>query len=74
MNIKNREKVEHDLIFLGLVIMENRLKPQTEGTEKPIIDSFVLIENLHLGVLKILSNANIRTIMCTGMFYNFSSN
>ncbi|CAF1232029.1 unnamed protein product [Rotaria magnacalcarata] len=43
-----REKVENDLIFLGLVIMENRLKPQTEG------------------VLKILSNANIRTIMCTG--------
>ncbi|CAF2725542.1 unnamed protein product [Rotaria sp. Silwood2] len=43
-----REKIEHDLIFLGLVIMENRLKPQTEG------------------VLKILSNANIRTIMCTG--------
>jgi predicted P-type ATPase len=43
-----REKIEHDLIFLGLVVMENRLKPQTEG------------------VLKILSNANIRTIMCTG--------
>ncbi|CAF0827890.1 unnamed protein product [Adineta ricciae] len=43
-----REKIEHNLIFLGLVIMENRLKPQTEG------------------VLKVLSNANIRTIMCTG--------
>ncbi|CAF0758520.1 unnamed protein product [Rotaria sp. Silwood1] len=43
-----REKIEHDLIFIGLVVMENRLKPQTEG------------------VLKILSNANIRTIMCTG--------
>ena len=27
----NREKIEHDLIFLGLVVMENRLKPQTEG-------------------------------------------
>lgn len=26
-----REKIEHDLIFLGLVVMENRLKPQTEG-------------------------------------------
>ncbi|CAF1030600.1 unnamed protein product [Rotaria sordida] len=43
-----REKIEHDLIFLGLVVMENRLKPQTEG------------------ILKVLSNANIRTIMCTG--------
>ncbi len=40
MNIKNREKVEHDLIFLGLVIMENRLKPQTEGTQKKTNHSF----------------------------------
>ncbi|CAF1358757.1 unnamed protein product [Didymodactylos carnosus] len=43
-----REKVEIDLIFLGLVIMENRLKPQTEGA------------------LKILKDAKIRTVMCTG--------
>jgi magnesium-transporting ATPase (P-type) len=27
----NREKIENNLIFLGLVLMENRLKPQTEG-------------------------------------------
>lgn len=26
-----REKIENDLNFLGLVVMENRLKPQTEG-------------------------------------------
>ena len=29
--IKHREKIETNLNFLGLVIMENRLKPQTEG-------------------------------------------
>jgi magnesium-transporting ATPase (P-type) len=29
-----REKVEEDLIFIGLVVMENRLKPQTEGNRK----------------------------------------
>jgi hypothetical protein len=47
--------------------MENRLKPQTEGMQKQIIN-FDLNKNLNLGVLKVLSNANIRTIMCTGMF------
>jgi magnesium-transporting ATPase (P-type) len=31
MIYKNREKIENDLIFIGLVVMENRLKPQTEG-------------------------------------------
>ncbi|KAL1121979.1 hypothetical protein AAG570_003387, partial [Ranatra chinensis] len=43
-----REEVEGGLTFLGLVVMENRLKPQTTG------------------VLQMLRDANIRTIMVTG--------
>lgn len=67
----NREKIEHSLIFLGLVIMENRLKPQTEGKRKisSIIYKIFFFLLLNIGVLKTLANANIRTIMCTGMFY-----
>ena len=40
----NREKIEHDLIFLGLVVMENRLKPQSEG--KPISLFLTLLQNI----------------------------
>lgn len=43
-----RDKVESDLEFLGFVILENRLKPDSEK------------------VIKILNDANIRTIMVTG--------
>lgn len=44
----SREEAESDLVFLGLVVMENRLKPETSG------------------VLHILRDAHIRTIMVTG--------
>ena len=44
----SREKIECDLEFLGFVILENRLK---EDSEK---------------VIKILNDANIRTVMVTG--------
>ncbi|RZF39245.1 hypothetical protein LSTR_LSTR010339 [Laodelphax striatellus] len=43
-----REEIETDLCFLGLVVMENRLKPETTG------------------VIKVLRDANIRTVMVTG--------
>ncbi|XP_069675902.1 polyamine-transporting ATPase 13A3-like isoform X2 [Periplaneta americana] len=43
-----REDVEAGLIFLGLIIMENRLKPETTG------------------IVSMLRNASIRTIMVTG--------
>ncbi|KAJ4431250.1 hypothetical protein ANN_19847 [Periplaneta americana] len=43
-----REDVEAGLIFLGLIIMENRLKPETTG------------------IISMLRNASIRTIMVTG--------
>lgn len=45
-----REAVECDLNFLGLVILQNTLKPETT----PIITA--------------LHNANIRTVMITGMY------
>lgn len=44
----SREKIENELEFLGFVILENRLKPDSEQ------------------VIKILNDANIRTIMVTG--------
>lgn len=44
----SREKIESELEFLGFVILENRLKPDSEK------------------VIKILNDANIRTIMVTG--------
>lgn len=44
----SREKVEAELEFLGFVILENRLKADSEK------------------VIKILNDANIRTIMVTG--------
>jgi hypothetical protein len=43
-----REDVEACLIFLGLIVMENRLKPETTG------------------IISVLRNASIRTIMVTG--------
>ena len=43
-----RRDVECDLTFCGLLVMENRLKPETGPT------------------LKILQDANIRTVMITG--------
>lgn len=46
----SREEAESSLTFLGLVIMENRLKPQTTG------------------VIHMLRDANVRTIMVTGAF------
>lgn len=45
-----REDVESNLIFLGLIIMENRLKPESTG------------------IIGMLRNASIRTIMVTGKF------
>jgi cation-transporting ATPase 13A3/4/5 len=44
----SREDAESNLIFLGLIIMENRLKPETTG------------------IISMLHNASIRTIMVTG--------
>ncbi len=44
----SREKIECDLEFLGFVILENRLKDDSEA------------------VIKVLNDANIRTIMVTG--------
>uniref|UniRef100_A0A023F2U2 Cation-transporting ATPase n=1 Tax=Triatoma infestans TaxID=30076 RepID=A0A023F2U2_TRIIF len=44
----SRDEAESSLTFLGLVIMENRLKPQTTG------------------VIHMLRDANVRTIMVTG--------
>lgn len=44
-----RGAVECDLTFCGLLVMENRLKPQTTPT------------------IKILHDAQIRTVMITGM-------
>jgi cation-transporting ATPase 13A3/4/5 len=43
-----REDMESGLIFLGLIVMENRLKPETTG------------------IISMLRNASIRTIMVTG--------
>jgi len=43
-----REEVETDLTFLGLIVLENRLKPETKG------------------VIQVLKNADIRSIMVTG--------
>ena len=60
-----REKVEDGLIFLGLVVMENRLKPQTEGKDS-IEQKYSNVFALNSGVLKTLARANIRSIMCTG--------
>ncbi|CAJ0948321.1 unnamed protein product, partial [Ranitomeya imitator] len=48
----NREVVERDLTFLGLLIFENRLKQETSS------------------VLQELSEANIRTVMVTGIFFS----
>ena len=47
-----REQVECDLTFLGLLVMENRLKPETTP------------------VIRQLSEANIRTIMVTGLSFS----
>jgi cation-transporting ATPase 13A3/4/5 len=47
----SREEAETALTFLGLVVMENRLKPQTSG------------------VLRMLTDANIRTVMVTGKIF-----
>ncbi|XP_064645637.1 polyamine-transporting ATPase 13A3-like [Lineus longissimus] len=44
----HRNDLEADLTFLGLLVMENALKPQTEAA------------------LRVLHNANIRTVMVTG--------
>ncbi|KAK9506093.1 hypothetical protein O3M35_008091 [Rhynocoris fuscipes] len=44
----SREEAESSLTFLGLIIMENRLKPQTTG------------------VIHMLRDANVRTVMVTG--------
>lgn len=44
----DRERVERDLIFLGLIVMENRIKPETGPA------------------IKILKEANIRSVMVTG--------
>lgn len=54
----SREEAEADLVFLGLVVMENRLKPETSG------------------VLGVLRDAQIRTIMVTGktLYYLFIFN
>ena len=60
-----REKVEENLIFIGLVVMENRLKPQTEGKERRRATTLIHVM-IVAGVLKTLARANIRTIMCTG--------
>ncbi|KAJ3657587.1 hypothetical protein Zmor_009376 [Zophobas morio] len=43
-----RDVIECDLIFLGLLVMQNTLKPETTP------------------VIKVLHNANIRTVMITG--------
>jgi magnesium-transporting ATPase (P-type) len=43
-----REDIEHNLTFLGLIILENRLKPESASE------------------IKLLNEANIRTIMVTG--------
>lgn len=45
--------MEKDLNFVGLVVMENRIKPET----KPTIDQ--------------LHNADIKTVMITGMFISW---
>ena len=50
-----RDEVETDLTFLGLIIMENRLKAETTG------------------VMRVLKNACIRTIMVTGKCTLYSS-
>lgn len=51
----SREDAESNLIFLGLIIMENRLKPETTG------------------IISMLHNASIRTIMVTGEIGNGSN-
>jgi magnesium-transporting ATPase (P-type) len=43
-----REDIEHNLTFLGLIVLENRLKPESASE------------------IKLLNEANIRTIMVTG--------
>lgn len=45
-----RDMLERDLTFLGLLVMENRLKPQSAA------------------VIAQLKNANIRTVMVTGLY------
>jgi cation-transporting ATPase 13A3/4/5 len=44
----SRDKVECNLKFLGLLIMENKIKSQTTG------------------VIEILKDCNVRTVMATG--------
>lgn len=38
-----REDIEKDLEFLGLIILENRLKPQTEGVIKELKDAHIKV-------------------------------
>lgn len=45
----SREEVESSLIFLGLVILENRLKPQTSGVIK-------MLKNANIRVIMITGN------------------
>lgn len=44
----SRNHIETNMEFLGLIIMQNKLKPETPG------------------VLEVLRQANIRTVMVTG--------
>lgn len=43
LNCMKREEIEKDLEFLGLIILENRLKPQTEGVIKELKDARVKV-------------------------------
>lgn len=43
LNYMKREDIEKDLEFLGLIILENRLKPQTEGVIKELKDAHVKV-------------------------------
>uniref|UniRef100_A0A8D9BL32 Cation-transporting ATPase n=2 Tax=Cacopsylla melanoneura TaxID=428564 RepID=A0A8D9BL32_9HEMI len=43
LNFMKRDDIEKDLEFLGLIILENRLKPQTEGVIKELKDAKVKV-------------------------------
>jgi magnesium-transporting ATPase (P-type) len=58
----DRESLENNLEFLGLLVMENRLKPET----KPVID---LLNRVNIRVI-MCTGDNILTGLCVAKFCN----
>jgi cation-transporting ATPase 13A3/4/5 len=60
-----RESVECDLTMLGLIVMENRLKPQTIGVINQLNRLGIKL-NILTSQFSVFLRAKIRTIMITG--------